>query len=259
MRSPRPGYININGAKTIAPANTAVTFTNPDTHLQLPPYTALSAGSIAFNMRTIEAHGLILYNGGRPGTPDFIAIEMYDGILYLVLDLGGGPQRYKFSDDRVDDGEPHYVLVNRNGRNLQTTLDEQTQQHRLPPGRDYNLDLGTHLFLGGVDDDTAPDLPWHLWTRNPKFYTGCIWGLVLNDGIPVDLPMYAREQNPFVRPGCADNTMACEAGPCMHGVCQSTWRPPYYSCDCSESDYTGKRCHIGTSLLPLFCLILQLA
>ena len=230
---------------SIVPTNTAVTFTNPDTHLKLPPYTALTSGTIAFNFRTIEPHGLMLYNGGRPGAPDFIAVEVYDGIVYLVLDVGSGPHRYTANDGRMDDGKPHSVLVNRNGRNLLLTVDDETQQNRLPHGSDYNLDLGTHLFVGGVDDNTTPDLPWHLWTRNPKFFTGCIWNLSLNGGVSVDLPLYAREQNPFVRPGCAETVMACDAGPCMHGTCGSSWRPPYYQCDCADTDHTGRRCHIG--------------
>ena len=48
------------------------------------------AGSIDFKMRTVEPHGLLLFNGGRPGGADFFAVEMYDGILYAVLNLGDG-------------------------------------------------------------------------------------------------------------------------------------------------------------------------
>ncbi len=60
-------------------------------------------------MRTVEPHGLLFYNGGKPGAGGFIALEVYDGLLWLVMDVGDGPARYRFSDKRVDDGKPHKV------------------------------------------------------------------------------------------------------------------------------------------------------
>ena len=52
-----------------------------------------ATGSLSFNFRTTEPHNLILFNGPKPGHSDFMAVEMHDGILYFVIDLGDGPYR----------------------------------------------------------------------------------------------------------------------------------------------------------------------
>ena len=110
---PRPEYVVINGPLSWPPdgisTSTGITFTRPDTYVKLPPWRARNSGTLSFSFRTTEPHGLMMYNGGRPGTSDFVAIEMYDGILYFVIDVGSGVKRYRFSNDQLNDGQPHEV------------------------------------------------------------------------------------------------------------------------------------------------------
>ena len=109
-----------------------------------------------------------------------------------------------------------------------------------------DLDLGPDLFIGGTDPATTRELSWHLWTSNPKFFMGCIWGLVINGGNPINLPKYAREQNPIsIHPGCDEDTLECPSRPCMHGECVSQGDQPFFKCDGADTDYTGSRCHQG--------------
>ncbi len=46
---------------------------------------------------------------GRRGTQDFAAIEMYDGILYVVMNVGDGVHHIRASETVLNDGQPHSV------------------------------------------------------------------------------------------------------------------------------------------------------
>lgn len=47
---------------------------------------------------------------------DFFAIEMLDGHLYLLLDMGSGTTKTKAIDRKVNDGEWYHVDFQRDGR-----------------------------------------------------------------------------------------------------------------------------------------------
>lgn len=47
---------------------------------------------------------------------DFFAIEMLDGHLYLLLDMGSGTTKTKAVSKKVNDGEWHHVDFQRDGR-----------------------------------------------------------------------------------------------------------------------------------------------
>ena len=47
---------------------------------------------------------------------DFFAIEMLDGHLYLLLDMGSGTTKTRAIDKKVNDGEWYHVDFQRDGR-----------------------------------------------------------------------------------------------------------------------------------------------
>ena len=49
---------------------------------------------------------------------------------------------------------------------------------------------GTFFFVGAVNNPAR--LPWHLWTRDGRFFVGCVWGVRLNGGDVEDLPRFLR-------------------------------------------------------------------
>ena len=57
-----------------------------------------------------------MYNSGAEDTSDFFALEILDGYLYLLLDLGSGATKVKVSQGRVSDGLQHLVLLEHNGK-----------------------------------------------------------------------------------------------------------------------------------------------
>ena len=72
--------------------------------------------------------------------------------------------------------------------NVRLVLDQVSEAHVIP-GSTTGLELGTNLFIGGHNDPRL--LPWHLWTRESKFFVGCLWDIRINKQ-PYDLGFYAR-------------------------------------------------------------------
>lgn len=109
-----------------------VTFDRPSSYLTLPRWNTKRTGAISLDFRTSETSGLLLFGHGslqgvQPDkTPraDFFALELLDGFLYMVMDMGSGSVKIKASNTRLDDGEWHHVDFQRNGRNGERNLCE---------------------------------------------------------------------------------------------------------------------------------------
>lgn len=106
-----------------------ITFDTPSAFLTLPRWNTKKTGAISFDFRTTEPMGLLLFSHGSlqdamPDKPraDFFAIELLDGFLFLVMDMGSGSIKMKASDKRLDDGEWCHVDFQRRGRNGEIIL-----------------------------------------------------------------------------------------------------------------------------------------
>lgn len=110
-----------------------ITFETPESFISLPKWNAKKTGSISFDFRTTEPNGLILFSHGKPRHQkdakhpqmikvDFFAIEMLDGHLYLLLDMGSGTIKIKALQKKVNDGEWYHVDFQRDGRSGNLTF-----------------------------------------------------------------------------------------------------------------------------------------
>jgi len=255
--SPRPGYVIPNGTRrqrTSPPTTTttrrppplelgSVTFTSGRSYLQLPQWGPGRDGRVEFKFRTIQQHGILMVTSPSPGRSDFFAVELSDGNLYALFNLGGHTQRFLIGTD-VDDGRPHSVSIDRNGRTLWLALDNQRHRDRLDPaGGDDSLDLGSTLYVGGTSN--PDELPWPLYARRRDFYRGCVWDLRLDGGDIVPLQQLRREQRmPGVSPGCSSMPEDCLAASCQNeAICLQQWSG--HLCDCALTAYTGLHCERG--------------
>lgn len=104
-----------------------INFETPDSYLALPKWNTKRVGSISFDFRTSEPNGLILFTHGKPqdrrdskgqknNKVDFFAVELLDGGLYLLLDMGSGTIKVKATQAKVNDGAWHHVDIQRDGR-----------------------------------------------------------------------------------------------------------------------------------------------
>lgn len=102
----------------------AVTFRSKHTYIGLPLLKAYSNVYIDFYFKTLEANGILLYNGGKK--QDFIALELVNGHVHYAFNLGDGVITIK---DKVktplNDNRWHSVSVRRPAPKIHTlTVDD---------------------------------------------------------------------------------------------------------------------------------------
>ncbi|XP_038138474.1 neurexin 1a isoform X24 [Cyprinodon tularosa] len=240
-----------------------VTFDTPESFVALSKWMAKKAGSISFDFRTTEPNGLMLFSHGKPRqqqrkdprTPptvkvDFFAIEMLDGHLYLLLDMGSGTTKTRAIDRKVNDGEWYHVDFQRDGRSGTISVNSMRTAYTAP-GDSEILDLDDTLYLGGLPEDRAGLIfPTEVWTALLNYgYVGCIRDLFV-DGQSKDIRRLAEAQRAVgVKPSCSrELPKQCLSNPCQHnGNCREGWNR--YVCDCSGTGYLGRSCERDATIL----------
>lgn len=118
-----------------------VTFDTPESYISLPKWNTKKTGSISFDFRTTEPSGLLLFSHGRPQGPkeqkpgrelktDYFAMELLDGYLYLLIDMGSGKTKLKANNKKVNDGDWCHVDFQREGRKGETFSSFQSEMTR---------------------------------------------------------------------------------------------------------------------------------
>ncbi|XP_041420250.1 neurexin-1 isoform X27 [Xenopus laevis] len=238
-----------------------ITFETPESFISLPKWNAKKTGSISFDFRTTEPNGLILFSHGKPRHQkdaknpqmikvDFFAIEMLDGHLYLLLDMGSGTIKIKAIQKKVNDGEWYHVDFQRDGRTGTISVNTLRTPYTAP-GESEILDLDDDLYLGGLPENKAGLVfPTEVWTALLNYgYVGCIRDLFI-DGQSKDIRQLAEQQSTAgVKPSCSrEATKPCINNPCKNnGVCRDGWNR--YVCDCTGTGYLGRSCEREATIL----------
>ena len=207
----------------------------------------------------------------------FFGLELYDGHLFLHLDMGTGHIKIRVSGPGggVSDGKWHAFHMERTKQFGKVTLDGKGNDFAIPgngkhltislltpvAGEPSRLMLSEPLYLGGMPPLASP--PPELWSQGGL--VGCVRDLVIN-GLSVQLgevarsvnmridtnnirTMIYRNQDPgSVRPGCQRQgdqcTVGSQGGPCHNGgQCTQGWNR--FICDCTLTNFTGPTCARG--------------
>ncbi|XP_035389077.1 neurexin 1a isoform X5 [Electrophorus electricus] len=240
-----------------------VTFETPESFVTLSKWTAKKAGSISFDFRTTEPNGLLLFSHGKPKQQqqkdpkgpktmkvDFFAIEMLEGHLYLLLDMGSGTTKTRAVNKKVNDGEWYHVDFQRDGRSGTISVNSVRTPYTAP-GESEILDLDDTLYLGGLPEDRAGLVfPTEVWTALLNYgYVGCVRDLFM-DGQSKDIRRIAEAQRAMgVKPSCSkEPPKQCLSNPCLNsGSCREGWNR--YVCDCSGTGYLGRSCERDATIL----------
>uniref|UniRef100_A0A672MRP4 Neurexin 1 n=1 Tax=Sinocyclocheilus grahami TaxID=75366 RepID=A0A672MRP4_SINGR len=240
-----------------------VTFETPESFITLDKWSAKKAGSISFDFRTTEPNGLLLFSHGKPKPQqqkdpkspktlkvDFFAIEMLDGHLYLLLDMGSGTTKTRAVNKKVNDGEWYHVDFQRDGRSGTISVNSIRTPYNAP-GESEILDLEDILYLGGLPEDRAGLIfPTEVWTALLNYgYVGCVRDLFM-DGQSKDIRRTAEAQRAVgVKPSCSkEPPKQCLSNPCLNsGTCREGWNR--YVCDCSGTGYLGRSCERDATIL----------
>ncbi|XP_071190625.1 neurexin-2-like isoform X8 [Salvelinus alpinus] len=238
-----------------------VTFESPESFIALPKWNTKKTGSISFDFRTTEPSGLLLFSHGRTQGPkeqkpgrdmksDYFAMELLDGFLYLLMDMGSGSIKLKTSNKKVNDGEWCHVDFQREGRKGSISVNSRSIPFNSNEGSEI-LDLDSDMFLGGLPE-TRSDLvlPPEVWTALLNYgYVGCVRDLFI-DGKSRDVRRLAEIQSsPGVSSFCTRELQKrCSSTPCGNGgLCKEGWNR--YICDCTGTGYLGSNCEIEATVL----------
>ncbi|XP_020564524.1 neurexin-2 isoform X8 [Oryzias latipes] len=228
-----------------------VTFDTPSAFLTLPRWNTKKTGAISFDFRTSEPSGLLLFSHGslhgaqpdRKPRADFFAVELLDGFLYLVMDMGSGSIKVKASDKRLDNGEWCHVDFQRKGRSGFISVNSQNIPFTANEGSEI-LDLDGDMFLGGLPEERQSlILPPEVWTASLGLgFVGCVRDLFI-DGQSRNLWRLAEVQIAAgVSSFCTKEThVRCSRDTCANGGhCREGWNR--HICDCSGTGYLGPSC-----------------
>ncbi|XP_078133850.1 neurexin 3a [Sander vitreus] len=239
-----------------------ISFETPEAYISLPKWNTKRMGSISFDFRTTEPNGLILFTHGKPQERkdtarsqkntkvDFFAVELLDGSLYLLLDMGSGTIKVKATQTKVNDGAWFHVDIQRDGRSGTISVNSRRTPFTAS-GESEILDLEGDMYLGGLPNDrTNLILPTELWTAMLNYgYVGCIRDLFI-DGRSKDIRQIAEAQNGAgIKPSCNKQPgKQCESYPCKNrGVCKEGWNR--FICDCTGTGFWSRTCEREASIL----------
>uniref|UniRef100_H3CEV5 Neurexin 3a n=1 Tax=Tetraodon nigroviridis TaxID=99883 RepID=H3CEV5_TETNG len=239
-----------------------ISFETPEAYISLPKWNTKRMGSISFDFRTTEPNGLILFTHGKPQERkdaarsqkntkvDFFAVELLDGSLYLLLDMGSGTIKVKATQTKVNDGAWYHVDIQRDGRSGTISVNSRRTPFTAS-GESEILDLEGDMYLGGLPTDrTNLILPTELWTAMLNYgYVGCVRDLFI-DGRSKDIRQIAEAQNGAgIKPSCNKQPgKQCESYPCKNrGVCKEGWNR--FICDCTGTGYWSRTCEREASIL----------
>ena len=238
-----------------------ITFTTPDSFLSISSWDRDTfSGSLAFQFQTVEATGLLVYTTGHAmGNADFMALEIVDGYLHLVLNQGFEPIRIVSRFKPVNDGMPHNVYFQFRNNCGQISVDGHRESFTSVSQHD-RFNLSGTMAIGGSNKrvDSRNSLPRELWAGTlGKGYVGCINDLIV-DGHRVDLVKTAQLQGVAgVAEYCQATQTHCHSQPCMHnGICHDGWNR--FTCDCLHTSFIGSVCQTGTTLFLIHYMIFQM-
>ncbi|XP_046401405.1 neurexin-1 isoform X2 [Ischnura elegans] len=227
------------------PLRHPVTFHSQHTFVVLPTLRAYATADVYFQMKTTQRSGLILYNPGRDG--DFLAVELVEGHIHYVFNLGDGPVRVRDSARLpLNDNKWHSVTIGRPSPRRHTLMVDDhfaVVVTGTSLGGTKNLDLDGDLYVGGVPRDKYELLPEQIVSHHG--FEGCLASLDLGGETP-SLINDAIIKSNHVTPGC-DGTGGgpinkCHTNTCEnHGSCVPQWNS--YECDCDMTSFTGPRCN----------------
>ncbi|XP_039894437.1 LOW QUALITY PROTEIN: contactin-associated protein-like 4 [Simochromis diagramma] len=235
--------VTISGNVTFScaePVSVAVTFTGPESFLQLPGTTMSSSGgvSIGFQFRTWNKKGLLL-SFELPQQGGVAWLYLSEARLQLQIHKSGRALLELSAGASLNDGQWHSVELNSRQGRLTITVDkEERDSSQASPS--FPVTVESHLFFGGCPVEDGSQKCRNLFS----VFQGCM-RLFTVDNQNLDLIKVQEKQL-----GNYSNLQIdicgiidrCSPSPCEHGgPCSQSWT--VFHCNCSDSGYSGATCH----------------
>ncbi|XP_055911049.1 basement membrane-specific heparan sulfate proteoglycan core protein isoform X7 [Eupeodes corollae] len=239
-----------NGESVDYPTILVVTGAIPHFHqapLSYMSFAPLPNSFFKFNFeitfRPKQPNGLLLFNGHKKGSGDYIALSLNDRYPEFRFDFDGKPVVMR-AEKPVSLGDWHTIRVNRYRRDGYMTVDNQHPVGLPLLPKVSPLELGEDLYIGAVPK--WDDLPSGA-IEDQVGFVGCISRLTLQDQI-IELYKDAKHKEGITScEPCADD-------PCQNdGICLESQTEKGYTCICQDG-FTGSNCAVmGASCTSGIC------
>ena len=132
--------------------------------------------TIYFQIKTTQPDGLLLFSGSADDK-DFLALELVDGKLKYVFNMGSGPRIVKANLRRnINDNKWHQVaLVRHTLETHMLRVDDTVAYDNLPEGSSVHFDTSPIFYIGGVSKEMYKMLPEKV--KSHEGFQGCLGSL----------------------------------------------------------------------------------
>ncbi|CAI5451348.1 unnamed protein product [Caenorhabditis angaria] len=222
-----------------------LSFTGGSAYLELPKWNSLSSGSLAFNFRSTSSDGLLFYHGVmQHNATDFLAFELIDSHLFMIINLGSGVVRLQTTANKISNGEWHHVQLDRMSRTGSVVVDAIKIDFNTP-GVSSNLIIDDPIYIGNVPNNSIiyPSSIWSIALQ--KGFVGCIKNIRIN-GVSAKIAQNFENSSrnmSGIELGCAisNDLDVCDPNPCQN-YAKCLKRLNGFECDCSNTMFEGRRC-----------------
>lgn len=193
------------------------------------------SGTFSCDIKTTTSNSLVLYNSGRTGSKDFIALELLGGKLKLSMEKGNGIETV-YSHISVDNGAWHQIDIVISPPMLELRVDGNRSTSRFNLGDNRYLNLAGHLFLGGV----AHHARMHAIQKGLKSLTGlqlgrgsmlgCLRNIVINSRA---FGFREIQVSRDIDSSCVWS-FPCSSGPCIDGAICKELVNEQFECICDN-------------------------
>ncbi|CAM4799223.1 unnamed protein product [Rotaria magnacalcarata] len=217
--------------------------------------------NISFRFQTHSSNCVILYSQSNQ---DFLGFDLIDGFFFITFNINKKRQRQELFQQRFNDGQTHYIQFEMRtyqiGLELNIIIDYR-QSTRISIRTSLSKITLHIMTIGGVNPSMRA-LPTNYFSGiMHRGLIGCFSDLEVNHEL-INLEKYINytinNNNIMPKSGPCSTTLSTKRG-CScehHGECRinndGTW-----SCDCSKTGYTGRRCeqlayHLDLSEIQTF-------
>lgn len=203
--------------------------------------------TIVMSFRTIKMNALLLYM--HDNYDNFVQLELvkenrivltfnsFDSVISASLECSRNLNNEKWHQivaevleqgTRLQVGNDEITIPHKRFKKKQEIFDKKVSVE--PPSYSPQQKHFVYLYVGGV----IPQM-----TQLSRF-KGCIRGLKIGDHV-IDLRNKSRNEE-SVKNMCKGG---CISNPCLNdGFCNNEWGDGNFTCDCSQSSYTGRLCNL---------------
>ncbi|KAK2152839.1 hypothetical protein LSH36_316g03037, partial [Paralvinella palmiformis] len=194
-------------------------------------------GRFTFDLKTRTEMALLFYGSGRFSNPDFIALELVDGIAHLTVNKGSGVVSFS-TGNRINDANWHQLEVVINPITIALSVDGQREERQMPHGDSRYLDLYGFLYVGGVGIMARALANQHRLQSlfGPRSAAGSLVGCIQNFKMNGELYGFREaEVTKDLSPECLW-TFPCTSNPCIDGASCVEDGHFYYDCICEQAN-----------------------